>query len=229
MIVAVHQPNYLPWCGFFAKMLHSDVFILLDDAQIPQGRSYVSRTRLRGGGTDRWYSVPVSSRTGELINTVRMADPKSLGKQLRGLEHDYRKAASFASVFPVIEAAFADPPERLAPFNERLIRAVADLLGIETRIVRASDQGVATTGDQRLVDLVRGVGGETYLSGQGGNNYQKPETFEAAGVTLDVRQYSPIAYEAPGYSFIPGLSILDALLIVGPQRTRELLQYRPAG
>src|SRR5687767_10206684 len=124
MRVAIHQPNYAPWCGYFAKLLHADVFILLDDAQLPLGRSYVSRTRVLGPDGPRWLSVPVLRQSGQAITDVRFADCNWPRQHLGTLRAGHARAPYFDEIWALLEPIYAAPGSYLAPFNQRLITAL---------------------------------------------------------------------------------------------------------
>jgi hypothetical protein len=200
-----------------------DTFVFLDDAQMPGG-SYVSRTKVRCRGADEWLSVPTSKAGSPPIRDVVFADQKWASKHLRILEQEYRKAPFFGEVLEMLTPIYRERGTHLAEFNERLIRVVAAYLGLAPSFVRSSDLGASSTGDQRNADLVRLAGGDTYVSGPGGMKYQHEDTFQRSGIHLEVRQYQPIGYEAPGYGFIPALSIVDALFIKG-KTAADLLEY----
>lgn len=224
MKVAIHQPNYLPWCGYFAKALAADLFIILDDAAMSNGRTYVSRTKIRSGEESRWLTVPTAVRGNPPIREVKFADSAWPTKHLASLRHTYRNAPCFDEVMDLLEPAYANAGEMLAEFNFALIRRIVDYLGLTTEFRQSSDFAVETTSDDRLIDLVRKSGGSCYLSGKGGTNYQDPAKFAAAGIGLDVRVYDPVPYEAKGFPFIPGLSIVDCMFVMG-RRAAGLLRY----
>ena len=223
MIVAIHQPNFLPWCGFFAKMAAADVFILLDDAQISKP-SYVTRTSIRTGGQAKWLTLPANTAGAPPIREVTFAREASSDNHLKRFSQDYAKAPAFAEIMPQLEEAYDDLGETVCDFNIRLLEMARRCLGVSTPMVRASDFALADVGGDRLIKLVKAVGGTTYLSGKGGENYQDPAKFDAAGIALDVRAYSPVPYEAGRFDFIPGLSIIDALFVKGAD-ARALLSY----
>ncbi len=223
--IGIHQPNYAPWLGFFAKMASVDVFVFLDDCQMPIGRSYVSRVQVRGRQGAEWMSIPVHRVYGEPINAVRFADHTWTKKHLAKLQINYGRCPFFGSVMDTVRPLYETPGEYLALFNMRLIRALASYVGLSPRIRLASELNIRSTGTQRLVEIVRALGGTTYVSGSGGVDYQDPAVFKAAEVALDIRTYHPIRYAQQG-KFIPGLSMLDALFHVGPG-AHALLTYQP--
>lgn len=223
--IGIHQPNYAPWLGYFAKMASVDAFIFLDDCQMPIGRSYVSRVQVRGREGAEWMSVPVQRVCGESINTVRFAEAVWPRKHLGKLQANYGRCRFFDSVMETLRPIYEDPGEHLAAFNVRLIRALAGYVGLSPRFYLASELGTDRTSTQRLIDLVQRVAGTTYVSGSGGVNYQDPAAFKEAGLELDIRTYHPVPYRQQG-DFLPGLSLLDALFHVGPE-ARALLSYVP--
>lgn len=224
MRFAVHQPNHAPWCGYFAKMAAVDVFVLLDDVQMPQGRSYVSRTRIRSGHDERWLTVPVRRAGRQPIHEVEIADPSWVAKHARTLTLEYGRAPAFDEAWSAIGPLFERSPDLLVDFNAALITAVRDLLGLQTQLLTSSDFAIEATGDRRIIEIGRRLGAETYVSGPGGQNYQIPEHFEAAGMALEVRTYEPVSYPQIHGAFVPGLSILDALFHLGGDAS-QLLHY----
>ncbi len=226
-IVACHQPNFLPWAGYFSKLVHSDAFVILDDVQMPTGRSYVSRTRIADANGGRWLTVPVTRASEARICDVQLAnDPKWRGKHLGSLRQVFAKAPYKADVFDLLEPAYAAGHTRLVQFNLDLFARVAAYFGLRREVVLASTFNVKTTSDERLLDLVCHVGGQVYLSGKGGQNYQSEDTYASRGVALDVREYKPLPYARGTQAFEPGLSIIDLIAWCGPQAI-SLLAYPP--
>lgn len=216
MRVAVHQPNYAPWCGHFAKMLVADAFVFLDDAQLPQGRSYVSRVKIaQGRDGEQWLTIPVS-KGAKPIREVAFADEPWAEKHRRTLQATYGKARCFAETMELVGPLYEEPGPSLSDFNIRLTKAVAGHLGWAGEFHLASDHSAeGLTADARIAQLVEAVGGDVYVSGAGGENYQSEAVYAERGVALEVRAYEPVPYERSGWDWVPGLSILDALFHVG--------------
>ena len=225
--VAIHQPNYFPWLGYFAKIANADVFVFLDDVQLPQGRSYVHRTRIHSATGGDWLSAPVRRMERQLIKDVVFAGSDWRRQHRATLLHTYRKAPYFDPVMALVDTIFGTETESLAVFNMRATAVLAEYLGLSCRFELSSAFGVASSSDERLIDLVQAVGGGAYLSGAGGQNYQHPEKFAEAGIDLQVREYKPRPYARAQGDFVPGLSILDALFNIGPA-TVEHLSYGAA-
>jgi hypothetical protein len=225
MRVAVQQPNYAPWCGYFAKMLSADAFVFLDDAQLPQGRSYVSRVKIaQGRDGEQWLTVPIQKGT-KPIHEVAFAEEPWAEKHLRTLQSVYAKAPHATEVLELVMPLYAEPGASLADFNVRLITALATHLGWEGEFHLASENPAELGADARIAQLVADVGGDVYVSGAGGENYQAEAVYAKRGVALDVRVYEPVPYDRSGWEWLGGLSVLDALFHAG-RDAREILSYR---
>ena len=222
--IGIHQPNYAPWLGYFAKMASVDVFVFLDNCQMPIGRSYVSRVQVRGRDGPEWMTIPVLRTRGEPINAVRFADLGWPRKHLAKLQMNYGRCPFFDPVMEVVRPIYEEPGEHLSAFNIRLIRALVGYMELSSRFHLASAMTADSTGTHRLIDIVRRLNGTTYVSGLGGTNYQDPAAFRSQGIELDVRVYRPAPYKQLQGEFVPGLSLLDALFHLGPE-TRRLLEY----
>ena len=222
LIVACHQPNFLPWAGYFAKLMHCDCFVILDDAQMPGGGSYVSRTRVADPGGSRWLTVPITRSFGQKIFEVKLALQQDWQtRHLTSIRQLFAKAPHLDDVLSLLQQPYEAKHVQLSAFNLHLLERVLAFLGIRRKMYLSSEMNIDSTGDQRLIDLVQQVGGDCYLSGRGGKNYQDPAKFAAAGIDLNVMDYQPIAYTRGKQDFVPGLSILDLIAWCG----RDVFDY----
>ena len=142
----------------------------------------------------------------------------------RTLQNVYAKAAHFAEAQELVDPLYEAPGTSLAEFNMRLIAAVAEYLGYEGEFHRSSDQPAELAADERIAQLVSAVGGDVYVSGAGGQNYQSEAVYADRGIELEVRVYEPVPYERSGWDWVGGLSVLDALFHLG-RDARDALQY----
>ena len=230
--VACHQPNFLPWLGFFAKMARADIFVLLDDVQFTQGankHNWTTRVRILTANGPVWLSVPVR-RAGEgkqRISDLR-ADPDDrrwLAKMLKTLEEAYRKAPYAAESLPALLATLSGHDGSVCEANIKLIEQIAALLGIEARRLRSSARSVPGAGTGRLVNLTLAEGGTAYLSGDGADDYQVETDFRTAGLEFRKLGFRHPEYpQRRGEAFVPGLSIVDALCRSGIAATRSMLR-----
>lgn len=228
MIVAVHQPNYLPWLGYFAKIAQADVFVLLDDVQFSKG-SYTNRVQIARSGAGVWLTLPVRHEFGAAIDAVQVARDDWARSHADTLRQSYRKAAHFGDVWPTISDWLAGASGSLAAINGRLVRDIAARLGLAARFETSAALGItAEAADERLALIVaRLAPGGTYLSGGGGAKYQSAAVFDAHGVTLAYSAFKPSPYPRSGEPFIAGLSILDALFHTGWDATAQMVRSAP--
>ena len=224
-IVAIHQPNYLPWLGYFWKIARADIFVFLDDTQFSKG-GYTNRVQIAAFDTPRWMTLPVTHAFGDTIDRVGIAKPGLGRAHLDVLFQTYRDASARRTVWPFVEALLGEDAElNLARRNEALVEALARRLGGATRFVRSSELGIGDSADERLANIVERLApGGIYLSGKGAKAYQSETTFAARGVTLRYSSFSPAPYPRGAAPFVPGLSILDALFHLGFDATAELLR-----
>lgn len=229
MIVSIHQPQYLPWLGYFAKIAQADVFVLLDDVQFKknewQNRNYIKTPQGR-----QWLTVPVLHDFGQRINAVRINnDVPWAQKHKKALELNYRRAPYFDRYFPDLVEVYHRHWERLVDVNVYLVRWAADCLGLETRIVMASDYETPDDPTDRLVALCRHLNGDTYLAGAGGQHYMDIPRFEQSGIELTFQQYDhPVYPQVSNGGFLSHLSIVDLLMNNGPRSAEILQQQRTA-
>jgi hypothetical protein len=206
--VAIHQPNFFPWLGYFDKLARADTFVLLDTVEFSKG-SRTNRVEVLVGGRPHWITAPVQrAGIGGPIRDVLIDDGRDWRAKLtKTLRQSYPRAAAL----PLVEELVAQPEQRLAAYNEHAIRRLAAQLGIGTRIVRASELGVAGRATGLLIDIVRAVGGAAYLAGGGAGGYQQDERFAESGIELIAQDF-----DAPH-----GLSIIHSLLSAGTPAVRR--------
>jgi WbqC-like protein family len=218
VIVSVHQPNFAPWLGFFDKMVHSDVMVLLDSVQFIK-RSYQNRARIKGVDGPQWLTIPVISkgRYHQLTQDVEIDESRAWRSvHLRTLQSVLAKAPHRDEVLDFLDPVYAkEELHNLADFNSVLIRGVVDRLGITTRLVMASDLDSPGSSSRLMLNLTKAVGGDTYLSGPTGRNYLDPQMITDAGVELRFHAFEPFEYPQQFGAFEPGLSCLDYFANVG--------------
>jgi len=229
MIVAIHQPNYAPWLGYFYKMVQSDVFVFLDDAQYSRG-SYTNRVRIGRAGNAVWLTQPIMREFGGEISGTRFSDDDWSRKHLDTLKGAYQGAAAFRETWPMVQAIWQQVPrESLAAANRHIVEALAASMDLRPQFLNASTLPTnGATGDERLSRIMRAVApdGGIYLSGEGGSGYQSPDTFSSAGYELRYAGFQHPEYSQGNAPFVAGLSVLDALFNVGMDATRRLIGAR---
>lgn len=228
-LVAIHQPNFFPWLGFFDKIRRCDVFIAMDNAQFSKtGGTWTNRVQLTVNEEPAWVTVPIVRNYHglRLVREMKIsADLAWRDKMLRTVELSYRRAPHFKDIFPMLEELIRNPTADLTDFNLAAIRALCAAMGLRTPIVLGSSLNAKERATELLISMVRAVGGTAYLAGGGAAGYQEDSSFHQAGVKLIHQEFQHPTYPQFNTStFKPGLSIVDALMNCGFEGTRELLK-----
>ena len=228
--ISIHQPNYIPWLGYFHKIACADRFVFLDDVQFPK-HSYTNRVRIAQNDSARWLTQSVRQSFGQILYDVHFADDNWPAKHLDVLRSTYHGAAHFQDVWSsVLEMYENIPLENLAVANGFLIKELTRKLNLDCVFLLASDYPVGNRrADDRLIALASSIATDViYLSGTGGAKYQDPEKFASAGVSLRYLSFKHPIYSRSAASFHPGLSILDAVFHLGWEGARALIVVQPA-
>jgi hypothetical protein len=219
MIVAIHQPEYLPWAGYFEKMARADVFVLLDSVQFSKG-DFQNRTRIKGPSGPQWLSVPVAQKFPQAINEVSVRDAQWGAKHWKSLVSCYARAKHFREFADAFEAFYRRTWDRLVGVDVAALELVTRALGLEKRWVMASDLGAAGAKSDLVLNICKKLGATVYYSGRTGSTYLKREEFERAGIEILVQQFEHPVYEQmfmKEAGFVERLSVVDLLFNCGPQ------------
>jgi hypothetical protein len=222
MIITIHQPQYLPWLGYFDKARQSDIFILLDNVQFKKNE-WQNRNRIRTPQGWQWLTVPVLHDFGTDINAIMINNKISWREDhQKAIQLNYCKAPYFNEYYPFFQKAWDQEWEKLSEINIYFVRLIAELLGIKTRIVLSSEYEAVDHKTMRLVDLCRYFNADTYLSGEGGMAYLDEGQFKSHGIKVSVQQYRHPQYpqrwmNKDSEGFISHLSVIDLLFNCGPE------------
>lgn len=226
-VAAIHQPNYLPWPGYFHKLAAADVFVYLDAVQYPRGQSFAARNRIKTPNGVIYLTIPVSVPKGQEGKAsyleVEFAEERWRDKHLRTVEQSYRRAPHFEEVFELYRGGL-ERGQTFVDLNVGLIEAIAGYLGIETRRLRLSET-LESFGEKTelIVDVCRAVGADVYLSGSGGGReYNDEELLAQHGIELRYDEYAYPEHQQLWDGFEPNLSVLDLLFNCG-RGGRELV------
>jgi len=219
--VAIHQPHYLPWLGYFAKWAAADLFVFLDTVQYEKN-GWQNRNRIKTRDGPRWVTVPVRARLGTAIRDVPvdMTQPWR-ARHFAAIENAYGAAPSWRHHRDELQSFYSREWDRLAPLAVASAEWLGRKLGVSAPTRLASDVNlpdeakVDATG--RLVELCRAVGADTYLAGRDGELYLDRARFAAAGIAVETQRYEHPVYAQDYEEFAPFLSALDLLLMHGDE------------
>ena len=224
MKVAIHQPQYLPWLGYFDKMAQVDCFVVLDNVQFKKNE-WQNRNRIKAASGWQWLTVPVLHRFPQRISEVRVnhraAWPR---KHLQALLSSYSGTPFFEVHRPFFEEVYAREWARLADLNLATLRYLAEALGIRPKLLLASSLPARQGRTERLVAICRALGADTYLSGAGARGYLDLGCFEEAGIGVDFQAFQCPSYPQRFGPFVPDLSVVDLLFNCG-QGSLEVLRH----
>jgi hypothetical protein len=229
MVVAIHQPQYLPWVPYFDKADQADVFVYLDDVQFQKG-GVQNRNQIQTAQGPRWLSVPLRASLGLMIHQTPVADQQWQKKHVRTIEQEYRRAPFFSWFGEGLRSLLEREWTFLAELNIAVTEWMMERFAIRSRRVRSSELGVAGTADDRVIAICRALGATEYLSGGGARAYQDPQKFAAHGIALRYQDYCSQPYPQchSAAALTPDLSALDLLLNTGPEAREILLAGRSA-
>lgn len=221
MKIAIHQPHYLPWLGYFAKWAAADLFVFLDTVQYEKN-GWQNRNRIKTSDGPRWLTVPVHARLGMAIRDVTIDSSQPwCARHFRAIDHAYAGAPSWPRHRDALQSFYDREWERLAPLAVESARWLAGALGVSvpTRLASELAVGDASRPDAtaRLVTICRAVGADTYLAGRDGALYLDANQFASAGITVATQRYDHPPYAQRHGEFAPFLSALDLLLMHGDE------------
>lgn len=226
VVVAIHQPNYLPWMGFFDKVNKADVLVFLDNVQYNK-RSWTNRVQIKTPGGPAWLSIPVKVKgrsTQPLFEAEICYETDWVSRHTETLARNYRRHPFYSQVEEVVVPVFRRRFTFIGELNIELIRGLLQLLGIDRPLFQATRLGVKGAATELLIDITRAVGGTAYLSGDGADGYQEVDLFEKSGIRLYYQHFLHPVYEQRFGEFVPGLSIFDVICCCGVEKVRQWLE-----
>ena len=220
MRIAISQPTYLPWCGYFDLIDQVDKFVVLDNVQFEK-QSWQHRNRIKTPAGLQWLTVPVRfhGRFGQLIQEVEIRDIGFAGKHLRAIELNYRRAPFFEKYFPTLQRLVpCQVGSKLVDLNLRLLQWLCDALQLNVSFVRASALSATGKRTELLANICVELGATEYLSPIGSADYllSEMELLTARDVAVSFQHYGHPQYRQLFSPFVPYACVLDLLFNEGP-------------
>lgn len=218
MKAAIHQANYFPYPGFFNKLNSSDVFVVLDDVQYD--KQFTNRNKIITNKNWTWISVPINKNHKFSPNNEVEINNDIEWKTLhwKKIFHSYNKAENFNLYRDFFEELYQKNWTFLFDLNFYIIKKILQFLNLKIEIIKNSELMVKGNGTERLVNICKKIGADTYISGIGGKDYMVEKLFEKNKIKLEYQKYSALKYnQHQSTEFIPNLSIIDLLSNMGPK------------
>ncbi len=236
LILSAHQPNFLPYLGFFDKMLRSDIFVIRDEVLFTDS-DFHHRNKIRINGNDninnpqfKWLTIPVVNSKDYIKHILIKKNAKIKNfewnkKLIQDIKANYKGSAYFDFLFPRLKEIFNCEDEMLIDLNMKIIMLIKNILGIKTKIIMASELGLRpgnytecdnkTEASRDLTRICTKLGANVYLSGDGGRDYLDMESFESQGIEVKFQDYKHPIYRQKYPGFLPYMSAIDALFCLG--------------
>lgn len=212
-IVSISQPAYLPWLGFFEKMLYSDIFVFLDDVKFQRGFNR-NQIRIKSGQT--MLTVPLNSKSGNNLNQKTINYSTHWNKQHSdSIRLAYLKTDFFSNYWDELNKIYEKPFEKLIDLNIALIEFVANKMNIKTKTILSSKMGVDQSGSNRILEICKELNADVYLSGIHGKDYLSIDDFKNNEIKLEFQNFQHPEYRQKYEPFLPNMAAIDLLFNEG--------------
>jgi hypothetical protein len=213
--VVISQPMYFPWAGFLSQLAMADTLIWLDDVQFSKG-SFTNRVQVKTQQGVKWMSVPLARIANQrAISRLQTSDPDTYARHRSLLQTIFIDAVYSNEALQLYDVAWSHGilVEILIASSTVLAEAVGITL---PRMFRSSEMSAGGAGSKRVLELVKSVGGDTYISGHGGRNYLCHEDFDQAGIEVKYMNYCVQPWRQANEPFAANVSGLDLVANVPP-------------
>lgn len=226
--VAIVQSNYIPWKGYFDLINIVDEFILFDDMQYTR-RDWRNRNVIKTQTGLQWLTIPVAvkGKYFQKIKDTTISDPNWGKHHWETIKHSYSKARHYSAYKELFERLYLDSKQTfLSQINYRFIKAICELLGIETKISWSMDYNSVDGKTERLLDLCKQTGANEYISGPAAKDYLDEELFVREGIALRYMDYGAYPeYEQLAPPFEHRVSIIDLIFNTGPEASKYMKSF----
>ena len=223
MIVSIHQPNYMPWLGFFDKVKQSDIFVVFDDVQFPRGKNHFGhRNKIKTNTGTKWLTVPIKNKSDMVSfnDTIINYDTDWQDKHCKLMIDFYNNTPYFSEYhFPIFNI-IQEQHSSLTELSVKLIKYFMKELNIDTEIVYSSSiSGLGLSGSDKIFSILENTRAKSYItgSGPGSKRYIDEEEFKKRDINLIWQDYECKEYNQSFGNFIPYLSVVDLLFNYGKE------------
>jgi hypothetical protein len=224
--IAIHQPDFVPYLGFFHRFLEADCYVALDHVQFVQSGGWTHRDKIKTRQGAKWLTISVRKAPfGTAINQIELSTNIDWRTEnLRMLADSYRQAPYFNEIYPGIENLYRQDCSRLSEFTLQFIEWMMDAFDVRIPHVLSSSLDPQGRKNEMLVDILGKLGATDYVSGVGARDYFDPAPFEQADIRVSWQNFTHPVYPQLHGEFIPYLSSLDLLFNCGIEQSRAILR-----
>tara|TARA_R110000824_G_scaffold393865_1_gene593271 strand:- start:285 stop:992 length:708 start_codon:yes stop_codon:yes gene_type:complete len=220
MILTIHQPEYLPWLGYFNKLMHADVYVALDNVQY-RHKYFQNRNRIPTSNGECWLTVPIHKKGSRnlCIKDIKISNNTTWSRKTwKTLCLTYRKAPYFNQYFDFFEEVYTKEWSSLSNLNLFVIENMCEFLDIKIKIIRASSFVANGSGPSLILDICKELKPEIYISGKSGIAGRGPEDtgFATEGIQVLYQDFAHSQYTQLVSPFISNMSAVDLLFNEGP-------------
>lgn len=228
MKLAIMQPYFLPYMGYFQMMREVDVFVILDDVNFMK-KGFIHRNSILSQGKSQRFTIPVEGMSqNKLISQMSFKLENNTKKKLLStIQHCYQKAPYFLEINPMLNEIFQYSNLNIPAFIGNSIEEISSHLGIEAEIIYSSqlNKKEDTKGVERILDICKILKADNYINAIGGQTLYQKEEFEKEGIILQfIKMDETIEYSQFGEDFVPYLSVLDAMMFCSVTEMKQLLE-----
>jgi hypothetical protein len=225
MTIAIHQPNFLPWIGYYQKIINCDYFVLLDDVCFSKN-SFINRNRIKTLQGENWITIPVVNNhllTSKIYEVKIDYSQKWQKKLVSTFQTNYARSQFYKTIIDNITSIIFSNQNKLIDLNYEMLLMTLQLMSINIEIIKSSDLNITCeNATERLVNICKKLNATTYLSGCGAIDYQDVDSFRENNIDLVYNKPNIEKYNQLWGDFIPNLSIIDLLFNYGKDSIKYL-------
>lgn len=222
--VVIHQPDFLPYLGFFHRLLYADVFVVLDDVQFLR-RGWHHRDKIKTSSGEKWITVGVKKAPQDTkISEILLNESSWKQDHLHLFKVNYEKSAFFGEILPYVEELYKKEFDKMIDFNMESIFMLLNLFDIKIPIKYSSTYSSLFKANELLIDILKNENTTHYLSGVGAKDYYDEKPFKKANIEVVWQDFKHPVYKQINGNFIPYLSSIDILFNCGIEESRKILR-----
>jgi len=223
--IVISQPMLFPWVGMFEQIRLADVYVHYTDVQFSKG-SFTNRVQIKTARGNQWLTVPLQGVfLGQDICDVKVNNAKDWRRgHLDFLAQAFAGAPYREDALDVARRAYARSTDRLAEVVIASMEAIMEYFGLDRgrRFLHSPELRIGGSGSERVLNIVRQLGGNAYVTGHGARNYLDHQAFESAGISVEYMNYQKSSYPQLHGAFTPYVSCLDLIANSGRNGARYI-------